>query len=559
MLKEIAQKNQLLRLIYHAFLSKNYLPKWSRLLANDEKLWKSKLESSGKRPKILIATAVGFQIHSINIESLLAVALTLRGADVHILLCDSALPACFTSHVTKCRNWNTAIVNGLSKEYCRYCFPPAHKMYRSLGLPIHFLGNFIKPKEMIKADLLSADVPTAEINNYLLDGVAVGEHAAAGALRFYSRGSFDGEPYAEPVLRQYLKSSIITTFAMRRLLGEFQYDCAVFSHGIYVPHGLIGEVCRKEGVRVVNWNPGYRKKSFIFSHHNTYHKTMMDEPVDKWINIVWDKRLESNLVNYLKSRWTGKEDWIWFSDASAESDPAKIIKILGIDKSKPSVGLLTNVVWDAQLHYPQNVFANMLEWLFETIVYFKKRQDLQLIIRIHPAEIKGAIPSRQKVLNEIRKAFGQIPGNVFIIPPESRISTYAAMSICDSVIIYGTKMGTELTNMGIPVIVAGEAWIRNKGLTIDVSSKEDYFRLLEKLPLRNPLDKLTIERARKYAFHFFFRRMIPLEFVKPGSKALFKIKLSELRELMPGSSKGLDVICDGILSGSDFIYPEETA
>ncbi len=533
------------------------MPKWDVILAKDRELWKSSLETDSTAPKILIATAVGFQFQSMIIESLLAVALTLRGAEVHILLCDSTLPSCFTSHITKCRNHRKTIKRGLADEYCKYCFPPAYKMYESLGLPIHLFSNFLQPEEIQSADSLSASLPFDEIEKYALNGTAVGEHAMAGALRFYSRGSLNGEPDAEPVLRQYLKSAILTTYMMKRLLNKNKYDAAVFSHGIYVPHGLIGETCRQENVRVVNWVPSYRKKTFIFSHHNTYHHTLMTEPVDKWVNIEWNERLESELVNYLKCRWTGKEDWIWFNDETGELDTEKITKELGIDRSKPCIGLLTNVVWDAQLHYPQNVFPSMLDWLFETISYFSRRKDLQLIIRIHPAEIKGAIPSRQKVFDEIKKVFPQIPENVSVISPESKINTYAAMSICDSVIIYGTKMGTELTNMGIPVIVAGEAWIRNKGITVDISSREDYFRLLDNLPLRKPLDKATVEKARKYAFHFFFRRMIPLEFVNPEQKTLFKIQLSKLQDLMHGNSKGLDIICDGILKGSDFIYPAE--
>lgn len=556
MLKGI-QSNHLLRSLYHAYLGKVYLPKWDMLLANDRELWNSKLQACSNGKKVLIATAVGFQMHSISIESLLAVALTLRGAEVHILLCDSALTACFTSHVTKCPDQRKAAKNGLSSEYCKYCFPPAYKMYGALGLPIHRFSDFLSPEEMLSADALSSESTAAEIEKYVLNGIAIGEHAMAGALRFYARGLLNGEPFAEPVLRQYLKSSILTSCIMKTLLKGAGYDCAVFSHGIYVPHGIIGEVCRLENVRVVNWVPSYRKKTFIFSHHDTYHRTMMTESSDKWMDIEWNGRLESELTDYLESRWTGDKDWIWFNDDTGEMDSGRIAEKLGIDNSKPCIGLLTNVFWDAQLHYQQNVFANMLDWLFETISYFNKRRDLQLVIRIHPAEVKGAVLSRQKIEDEIKKAFRQLPENVFVIPPESKINTYAAMTLCDSVIIYGTKMGTELTNMGIPVIVAGEAWIRNKGITIDITSKEDYFRLLDSLPLRKRLEEATIRKARKYAFHFFFRRMIPLEFIKTGGIALFKVQLSELQDLMPGNSKGLDIICDGILHGSDFIYPAE--
>ena len=88
---------------------------------------------------------------------------------------------------------------------------------------------------------------------------------------------------------------------------------------------------------------------------------------------------------------------------------------------------------------------------------------------------------------------------------------------CDSVIIYGTKTGVELTSEGIPVIVAGEAWIRNKGLTLDAQSEADYIGLLDKLPLGKRLSSEVVTRARKYAYHFFSRRMIPLSFVQPAN------------------------------------------
>jgi len=50
--------------------------------------------------------------------------------------------------------------------------------------------------------------------------------------------------------------------------------------------------------------------------------------------------------------------------------------------------------------------------------------ELQLVIRIHPAEIRGTIPSRQRW----RRRSQALPGaaaNVFVIPPESDVSTYA--------------------------------------------------------------------------------------------------------------------------------------
>ena len=65
--------------------------------------------------------------------------------------------------------------------------------------------------------------------------------------------------------------------------------------------------------------------------------------------------------------------------------------------------------------------------------------------------------------------------------------------------------------MGIPVIVAGEAWIKNKGLTTDPATASEYFAALDRLPFAGRLDKEARDRALKYAYHFFFRRMIPVK------------------------------------------------
>jgi len=133
------------------------------------------------------------------------------------------------------------------------------------------------------------------------------------------------------------------------------------------------------------------------------------------------------------------------------------------------------------------------------------------------------------------------------------------MQQCNSVIIYGTKTGVELTSMGIPVIVAGEAWIRNKGITLDASSLDEYYKILDQLPLNDKITGEKLIRARKYAFHFFFRRMIPVESIRPsGRSSLIRIKKKVLDSLMAKDDIGLNVICDGILNGTDFVYRDES-
>ena len=96
-------------------------------------------------------------------------------------------------------------------------------------------------------------------------------------------------------------------------------------------------------------------------------------------------------------------------------------------------------------------------------------------------------------------------------------------------------------------------------MTLDADTADGYFRILDQLPLSKRLSDVIIKRGRKYAFHFFFRRFIPINFAKPSEESgvSLKIELNSLEDLLPKRDKGLDVICDGILNGSEFIYTAE--
>jgi len=542
---------RLARRWYHARF--DAYPNWRPLVAADPTLWPSARAAARGGPRVLLATAIGSYAHAITLESAVAAALTFRGAEVHALLCDGAMTACAECDASLYPNIARFVDHGPSGDLCRDCTWPAARVYAQLGLTVHRYSQWLTADDRAEARRLAGSVAFEDIRTLTVDGLAIGEHAWAGALRFFAVGSLEGQPAGEAVLRRYLEAALLTAFASQRLLRAERFSTVVLTHGIYVPWGILGEVARREGVHVVTWNVAYRKRRFIFSHDDTYHHTLMTEPRDQWEQRELTPAQDRELTKYLSSRRDGLFDWIVFHRPQRR-DPEEIARQIGLDRSKPVIGLLTNVTWDAQLHYPANAFPDMLEWLVQTCEYFATRPDLQLLIRVHPAEISGFPPSRQPVLPELRTRLPQLAPNIVVVPPESDMSTYALMSLCNAAIIYGTKMGVELTSVGLPVIVAGEAWIRSKGLTRDASTPAEYFRLLAELPFRSRVDGDQLARARRYAYHFFFNRMIPLPFLDPKAGfPIYQLRLERLEELLPGASSGLDTICDGILQGRPFV------
>ena len=555
----IWRATRLARRWYHA--RREAYPDWTELLSapGQAELWRAARASAQGGPRVLLATAIGSYAHAVTLESALAVALTFRQAEVHVLLCDGTLTACAECEASLYPNLARFVERGPSQDLCTDCFWPAEKVYSALGITVHRLGAWLRPEDRAQARSIATTIPAGAIEGYVYEGMAVGEHAHAGALRFFATGSLDGEHHGEAILRRYLESALLTALASRRLLRAITFSSIVLTHGIYVPWGIVGEVARSEGVHLSTWNVAYRKRRFIFSHDDTYHHTLLSEPVDQWQDTTLSDEQEQELMKYLQSRREGLFDWIVFH-RPAKHDAHEVANRLGLDPAKTTIGLLTNVAWDAQLHYPANAFPNMLEWLVRTCEYFASRPDLQLLIRVHPAEISGFPPSRQPILRELRKRLPALAPNIFVVPPESGVSSYTLMSLCNAAIIYGTKMGVELTSVGLPVIVAGEAWIRNKGLTFDATTPDEYFGFLDRLPFASGLSDAQIRRARRYAYHFFFNRMIPLPFIEPkAGYPIYRLKLERLQHLVPGESEGLDTICNGILGHTPFVLHQTTA
>ena len=228
----------------------------------------------------------------------------------------------------------------------------------------------------------------------------------------------------------------------------------------------------------------------------------------------------------------------------------------GIDFSKPTVTAFTNVLWDAQVFYASNAFPSMLDWLVETIRYFAKRPDLQLVIRVHPAEVQNPIRSRQTVVEELARLVPELPPNVFVIPPTASANSYALARASNAAIIYGTKMGVELAYMGVPTIVAGESWARNKGVTLDATTREGYVALLDRLPLEArradeaPGGTLRVSLLLQ-AHHPLLSSSTSRKALGPRSDFVLRTRHA------PWQIARLDIVCDGILKGAPFIYPAE--
>jgi hypothetical protein len=326
----------------------NDMPNWKKLLKSRNNFFFKKL----KKKKILIATSSGGHKVATSFESLLGISLSLKGSIVEFLLCNKILTGCIMTTDTNTKE--KELLEEKKTNICHSCFDIGKKTFETTGLKIHYLGDFISQKDLVLIDQTVRNKSINDIKNYNIEGANIGEQTIANVLRYYAIGDLLLEKNSELVIKKYFKSALITEKAIRRLFEQEKYDVIVLNHGIYVPQGIIAEIAKSKKINYVTWTTGARKNTFIFSHNDIYNKDIVGEDNSNWADICI-KKIEKKINEYLQSKILGTEDW-QYQNNKISLKANEYLASKKIDLSKPTIGLATNVIWDAQLHYDDKIF-----------------------------------------------------------------------------------------------------------------------------------------------------------------------------------------------------------
>jgi hypothetical protein len=421
------------------------------------------------------------------VELLLGNALRMRGHDVRVAFCQGAFTAC-----------DNFTVQDNAARACLRCSTNARQALEASGLQ----GVAIPHQPDERQSRLADELRTREILEYEEDGIDLGNIVRGSVLRYLLKASIDPEA-DDPVIRRYFRDALGILQLARETFDQFDPQRLLVSHGIYVSWGIVTELAKRRGVPVVVWGQGYRRRSVLFVHGDSYHSVLRDDSGERWRGIPLSPEDRKRTVEYLHSRRRGDQD-----DISYNRDPDErtsvIRRNLGIQEGVPTFVLFTNLVWDAAVVSGRDrAFDDMLDWVIRTVELFSERPEWQLIIRVHPAEVKGQNVTREKVADVLQQRYGALPANIRVIPPDDPTSSYVLTELADVGMVYSSKIGLEIATMGKPVVVAGDAFYRNKGFTWDVHDRAHHGTVLE-TALARGMDGARVEEAIRCAHHYFF-------------------------------------------------------
>jgi hypothetical protein len=282
-------------------------------------------------------------------------------------------------------------------------------------------------------------------------------------------------------------------------------DVVILPNGLILEFGAVFHAARHLGIPVVSYEFG-EQRDRIWLSRNT--PVMLQETDALWqakqgepfgdsqrakVQDLFSTRQAAGLFQNFYRRW---------QNLPAEGGEVVRVK-LGLDK-RPVVLLAANVIGDSLTLGRAAFTGDMSAWLRRTLRHFAEREDVQLVLRVHPGERNLDGPS---VADLVSRELPSFPSHIHIVRAEDPINTYDLIELADLGLVYTTTVGLEMAMSGLPVIVAGKTHYRGKGFTLDPASWEDYFAKLDNALQDLSAARLTpdlVDRAWHYAYRFFF-------------------------------------------------------
>jgi hypothetical protein len=309
----------------------------------------------------------------------------------------------------------------------------------------------------------------------------------------------------DPFFRMRKDCNLAVARAAFTWLSARKPDAVIVPNGLILEFGAVFEVAQYFEIPTITYEYGEQKdriwlaqdQPVMFQDTSTMWTAcegqLFSEDQQKKIKELYASRQQAGLWQNFSRQW---------QDVPTQGGHA-VRQALGLDQ-RPIVLLAANVIGDS-LTLGRQVFSeSMTEWIRRTLVYFKDKDQVQFVLRIHPGERYTDGPS---VENIVRQMLPEVPTHFRIIAAKDPINTYDLIAAADLGMVYTTTVGMEMAMYGLPAVVVGLTHYRGKGFTHDPESWDAYFSTLDGAlaDISNvQLSKKQVERAWYYAYNFFF-------------------------------------------------------
>jgi len=482
--------------------------------------------------RVLVLSIRGWPAHA-ALEAVIAQALRLRGAEVAVLTCGGGMPACEMG-------WGRRVY----PRPCDRCAWHVGETASASRLPLIELGPSYPwgddPQDApatFPADLATETDPRAS--------------AMISTGWFLKATEPERAPHGREAATDLALAAAGVDRAAAKVLDSWRPDVVFMVNGLFAAEQTVGQLARARGIRVTTYEMAPRAEALVFANREP--AALLD--TDGAWAVARGRPLDDEQSRALDRLLAERAEGVGMHEGyfdSAESDADRLRGRLEIPRGKRVIALFTNLSWDSAAHGRDVAYPTMMHWIHDAARVAAGLDDVILVIRVHPAEARWG--SHEQARAVVEQAFGSLPANVRLVDPTDPVSSYALLEIADQAQVYASTVGIEAAVAGVRVGLAAAAHYRGRGFTTDLETPEDLAAMMAAAAA--PMSREERELARRYAFTFFFRYVVPFP-VLPIVDGEVRRAPAMAREIAPGADPYLDFVCDRIFDGEPFVLPDE--
>jgi hypothetical protein len=368
------------------------------------------------------------------------------------------------------------------------------------------------------AQLLSSG---ADLRSLTFRGASIGRHVLSTLSRALHEGAVDPTtPETRAKLGELLPRTLAATIAAERLLDDLRPELALFLERNYAAEAPVSDLALERGIDVIQFVSGFQDDELVFKRYTRetrrlHPRSLSEQSWEVAGAMPWgtdqERELDAELerryrnVSALSQRLQG-----WTHDHSRE----ELLESLGLDPAKKTAVVFSHILWDANMFYGDDLFADQEAWFVETLRAAAANERVNWIVKLHPANVwklrREGLTGELDEERAIRQEIGSLPPHVAVLRPESEISTRSVFGAADYGITIRGSVGFELPCLGVPVLTAGTGFYAGRGFTVDSATAEEYLERLGRIEEISPPTPEQVELARRHAYALF--RLRPLRF-----------------------------------------------
>jgi hypothetical protein len=361
------------------------------------------------------------------------------------------------------------------------------------------LQGYDLERKLTSEDQKKIDSILSEINqeNYLdlkMDGISIAHCALYEFLLQHKKSNLIFSELEWSRYRIALRNTLISYFACRTILEEEKPDQVLTYNSLYSVNRIFCQLAEKLDIPTyflhAGGNLSNRLGTLMVGRESTL--AFLKNIISYWpeyrnmacsresLGFVTDHFIElfrgKSIFAYSSSKQKEKTESVRERFSIAPNQKVLVATMSSYDErfAAETIGAIPS---DYQLLFPKQV-----DWIKALIEHVKNREDLFLIIRVHPREFPN---KRESVKSEHAKMleilFEKLPANIGINWPTDNLSIYDLAEETDVFLNAWSSVGKEMSIFGIPVVLYSPQLIFYPADLNYVGTTEiDYFSQIER-------------------------------------------------------------------------------